>query len=257
MTINNKKKVGNDQNLIPSSLVNRRLLNIILMPALVSVIAIILVAALIRFGIDYTVPKLTDKLQLEIDDVTKQSLVDQIEKLKVEIEDIEAEREEKQNAYDNYYENNPFDVVVDQSNLAALQNTIDRLEAELKNLEAGDGLVEVLEKYRVQELFAHIDSIRTENVTLISMEDLVSFGYASSSSHLVYENDIGETTFSLHGLATNPNELSTFLMNIKKSDAVKDAIILSVETHTVNTDENIYVFEVHITPNVLEKEVTE
>lgn len=250
----NKKKVGNDQNLIPQSLIQRRLLNMAMLPALIAVIAILAVSAIIYVGIDKGVPHLTNKLQQEIDDVTKQSLVDRIESLKDELVGLEEERQEKQDAYDNYYENNPFDVVVDESNLTALQSTITRLEAELKALEEGESVAEILEKYRVQELFAHIDSIRTENVTLISMEDLVSFGYASSDSHLVYENDIGETTFALHGLATDPNELSMFLMNIKKSDAVKDAIILSVETHTVNTDENIYVFEVHITPNVLEKE---
>ena len=248
MTLNNKKKISTDQNLIPNAVIHKRLFNMALMPALIAVIAIVIIATAVRYG----VPVITENINNKTAEINAKSLTDENEALKGSLSKLEDQRDTLQKTYDNYYQDNPLDVEVNDSILEELEGQIKELEAELQLLQDNQNAeIDVLKKYRVEELLSYVDSIRNDKITIVSLEDLVTHGYAGASQ-LVYENDIGETTFSLHGLATDPNALSEFLLQIKKCDAVKDAKILSIETHTVNEEQNIYVFEVNITPNVAE-----
>ena len=247
MIINNKKKISTDQNLIPASLLSKRLLNMSLVPGLIAIISIVLIATVIRYG----VPAITKSIDNKTAEITAKSLTDDIASLKDNLVKLEDEKAGLQNEYDNYYINNPLNVEVNDSILQELEGQIKDLEAELRLLQNGANAdVDVLEKYRVHELVSYLDKVRSENITIISLEDLKTLGYAGSDQ-LVYENDVGETSFSLHGLATDPNALSEFLLQLKKCDVIKEAKTLSIETHTVNEEQNIYVFEVSITPNIL------
>lgn len=249
MTLNlRKNKVDTDQNLLPQSLITRYLYQRTVMPVLVVILSIITVSILIFYG----VPKITDNIKSKTNELTSQSMLNKNLALSTKLKDLKLQKDLLQNEYDNYYEEHPLNVQVNDSILKTLRSQISALQKELRDLENAQSNNDIENKYHVEKLLAHIDSIRTEEITVISLEDTLS-SKATGDSALVYKNDVGETTFSLHGLATESRALSEFLLAIKECEYIKDAKILSIETQTVSENQNIYVFEVSITPLVEEE----
>lgn len=249
MTLNlRKNNVDTDQNLMPSSMVYKYLYQRTIVPVLIVVLAIVAVSVLIFYG----VPQITENVRNKTDELTAQSLVNKNDALASQLSELEAQKNLLQNEYDNYYEEHPLNVQVNDSILRTLRSQISTLQKELRELENAQSDNEIENKYHIEALLSHIDSIRTEEITVISLEDSKSES-ATGSNALIYKNDVGEATFSLHGLATESKALSEFLLAIKECEYVKDAKILSIETQTVSEDQNIYVFEVSITPLVNEE----
>ena len=249
MTLNlRKNKVDTDQNLLPQSLITRYLYQRTIMPVLIVVLSIIAVSVLIFYG----VPKITNGIKAKTDELTSQSMLNKNLALATQLKGLKSQKDLLQNEYDNYYEEHPLDVQVNDSILKTLRSQISTLQKELRELENAQNNNDIENKYHVEKLLTHIDSVRTEEITVISLEDTLS-SKATGDGALVYKNDVGEATFSLHGLATESRALSEFLLAIKECEYIKDAKILSIETQTVSEDQNIYVFEVSITPLVEEE----
>lgn len=242
-----KSKVTTDQNLMPQSLITRYLYQRTVMPVLIVILTVVAVSLLIFYGL----PQVTENIQEKTNELMSQSLLNKNALLSIKLKDLKSRKDLLQNEYDNYYEEHPLDVQVNDSILKTLRSQISALQQELRDLEDSNN-DDIENKYHVEKLFAHIDAIRTEEITVISLEDSFSSN-ATTDGALVYKNDVGEATFSLHGLATESRALSEFLLAIKECEYIKDAKILSIETQTVSEDQNIYVFEVSITPLVEEE----
>lgn len=244
MTLNfGNKKITSNQNLIPSSLIWKYLYQRTIIPILIAVVSIIVVGV----SVFYIVPAITENVEAKTEVLTNQSLAQKNAKDQATLKNLEAKRDEKQNEYDNYYTNNPVEdsVNINDSILTELRSEIVRLQQELVNIENSKENMITDNKYHIEELFSHIDSIRGKDVTIVSIEDQNS---ENANSSLVYKNDVGDVAFSLHGLATDSRSLANFLIDINKCEYVKSSVVISVETHTVSEDQNIYVFEVSITP---------
>lgn len=241
-----KNKIDSNQNLIPPSMTYRYLYQKTILPALITIVSILVISVALFYG----VPKITKNIREKTSELTAQSLVNKNNDLAEALVELNEQKQSLKNEYDNYYEKHPLKVQVNDSILKHLREEISALQSELRALE-GELSNDALEaKYHVEALLSHIDSIRTSEITVISLEDENSANDAVDSA-LIYKNDVGEVSFSLHGLATESKALSEFLLAIKECEYVKDAKILSIETHTVSEDQNIYVFEVGITPLVL------
>lgn len=241
-----KNKIDSNQNLIPPSMTYRYLYQKTILPVLITVFSILVISVALFYG----VPKITKNIREKTSELTAQSLVNKNNDLAEGLAELNEQKQSLKNEYDNYYEKHPLKVQVNDSILKHLREEISELQSELRALE-GELNNDALEaKYHVEALLSHIDSIRTPEITVISLEDENSANDAVDSA-LIYKNDVGEVSFSLHGLATESKALSEFLLAIKECEYVKDAKILSIETHTVSEDQNIYVFEVSITPLVL------
>lgn len=241
-----KNKIDSNQNLIPPSMTYRYLYQKTILPALITIVSILVISVALFYG----VPKITKNIREKTSELTAQSLVNKNNDLAEALVELNEQKQSLKNEYDNYYEKHPLKVQVNDSILKHLREEISALQSELRALE-GELSNDALEaKYHVEALLSHIDSIRTSEITVISLEDENSANDAVDSA-LIYKNDVGEVSFSLHGLATESKALSEFLLAIKKCEYVKDAKILSIETHTVSEDQNVYVFEVGITPLVL------
>ena len=100
----------------------------------------------------------------------------------------------------------------------------------------------------------YIDQIRSNNVIIISLEDLKT-ETSTSNKPLVWTSDIGLTTFSLHGMATSSTELSKFITALDSCEYVADTQILSVETQVMKDNTNVYVFEIGISTKAFYEEV--
>lgn len=241
-----KNKIDSNQNLIPPSMTYRYLYQKTILPALITIVSILVISVALFYG----VPKITKNIREKTSELTAQSLVNKNNDLAEALVELNEQKQSLKNEYDNYYEKHPLKVQVNDSILKHLREEISALQSELRALE-GELSNDALEaKYHVEALLSHIDSIRTSEITVISLEDENSANDAVDSA-LIYKNDVGEVSFSLHGLATESKALSEFLLAIKECEYVKDAKILSIETHTVSEDQNIYIFEVGITPLVL------
>lgn len=241
-----KNKIDSNQNLIPPSMTYRYLYQKTILPALITIVSILVISVALFYG----VPKITKNIREKTSELTAQSLVNKNNDLAEALVELNEQKQSLKNEYDNYYEKHPLKVQVNDSILKHLREEISALQSELRALE-GELSNDALEaKYHVEALLSHIDSIRTSEITVISLEDENSANDAVDSA-LIYKNDVGEVSFSLHGLATESKALSEFLLAIKECEYVKDAKILSIETHTVSEDQNVYVFEVGITPLVL------
>lgn len=250
MTLNFKSnKVNTNQNLVSSSLIYKYLYQRTIIPALIVIIVLAFLSVGVYFGSQKLVETYNEKtLELAAQDLSSANITTN----KI-LTDKTAERDKLQDDYDNYYTKNPVKVQVDDSILTILSNDIKRLEAELKELEQQakpeQGAVDVNAKYHIEELLLYIDTIRTQNVVIISLEDNKSAG-ASGNKHLVYENDVGQASFSLHGMATSSAELSQFMLKLNACEYIEYTRILSVETQSMSDGSNLYVFEITITPKV-------
>lgn len=247
MTLN-KPKVNTNQNLMPNRLAYKYLYQRSIMPVLIAVIAIIAISFLIYYG----VPQITLWLQNEAFELNSQSLESVNASNKVKLSDKMLLRDSKEEEYNNYYIDNPIQVEIDESILVTLKDEIARLEIELRQLEASNN-IPVIEKYNIEKLLLFIDRVRTDDITIVSFEDSNS-AEATGNSPLIYQNDIGEATFSLHGFATDVFALSDFLVALNNCTYVASTEIVSVETQTKDSETNMYVFEVSITPLVTVKE---
>ena len=250
MTLNGKSnKVSTNQNLVSSSLIYKYIYQRTIIPALI----VIIVLAFLSVGVYFGSQKLVESYNEKTLELSAQDLSSTNASTNKILADKTAERDKLQDDYDNYYTKNPVDVKVDDSILTILSNDIKRLEAELKELEQqvkpDQGPVDVNAKYHIEELLLYIDTIRTQNVVIISLEDNKSAG-ASGNKHLVYENDVGQASFSLHGMATSSAELSQFMLKLNACEYVDYTRILSVETQSLSDGSNLYVFEITITPKV-------
>ena len=241
-----KNKIDSNQNLIPPSMTYRYLYQKTILPALITIVSILVISVALFYG----VPKITKNIREKTSELTAQSLVNKNNDLAEALVELNEQKQSLKNEYDNYYEKHPLKVQVNDSILKHLREEISELQSELRALEGELSNDDLEAKYHVEALLSHIDSIRTSEITVISLEDENSANDAVDSA-LIYKNDVGEVSFSLHGLATESKALSEFLLAIKECEYVKDAKILSIETHTVSEDQNIYVFEVGITPLVL------
>jgi hypothetical protein len=243
MTLN-KSKVNTDQNLMPKSLAYKYVYQRALIPSLVIILSIILVSVVVFYGVPYFTNHYMDKGT----EFSSQSMSVANDNLKNEISKLKDERDELQADYDNYYAENPFNVDIDDSILTVLGTQVNRLTKEYQDLLAQQNQGEQY-YYPIEALFSYIDSIRSKNLVIVSLEDKNSADHTADSP-LVYENDLGEASFSLHGMCTDSRELSQFLLALNECPQIKTAKILSVETQTVSEDQNLYVFEVSITPNM-------
>ena len=251
MTLNNKKnKISTNQNLVSNSLIYKYIYQRTIIPALI----VIIVLAFLSVGVYFGIGKLTENYQAKTLELTAQDLTASNESANKILNDKTAQRDKLQNQYDNYYVDNPLNVKVDDSILTILQNDIKRLEAELKALESENNNdsnkpVDVNAKYHIEELLLYIDRIRTQNIVIVSLEDSKSAS-TTGSGHLVYANDVGQASFSLHGMATSASELSEFLLKLNSCEYVEYSKIRSVETQTMADGSNLFVFEMTITPKV-------
>jgi hypothetical protein len=82
------------------------------------------------------------------------------------------------------------------------------------------------------------------------LEDSVSDSANPSTGYLIYEDELGNVSFSLHGMATSTQELDKFLKLLQNCEYVEDSKIISIETKTFNGGQNLYVFEAIVTPKV-------
>lgn len=246
MTLNGKPKISKDQNLIPAQLTYKYIAKKITTPALIIVIAIAFISVALFYGVQKGSEIFDDKTF----ELISQDLSESNKANANLLKDKTAIRDGLQSEYDNYYINNPLDVQVDDSILTILQNDIVRLEQTLRELENSkddDVVIDVLEKYHIEELLLYIDEIRSDDIILVSIEDARTEG-STGSDHLTYEDDIGTVSFSLHGIATSSDKLSKFLIDITEYELVRNAKIVAVETQTLSDGSRMYVFEILITP---------
>jgi hypothetical protein len=245
MTLNSNK-VNTNQNLIPSKLTYKYLYQKTVIPALIVIIAVAFLSVVVFHGGQ----KLVDMFNNRSIEYESQSLADKNIEYSQTLGNKTNLRDKLQNQYDNYYKNNPIKVTVDDSILKVLQNDIARLKKELAALDSTpEKPVDVNKKYQIDELLLYIDNIRTQNIVIISMEDNKS-ETASGSNYLVYQNDVGQATFSLHGMATSSLELSSFMLSLNECQYIASTRIVSVETQTLSDGTSLYVFEIGITPKV-------
>lgn len=247
MKLNGKTKLNTNQNLIPNKLIYQYLYQKTLFPAIILVISLIVLSVGLYFGCK----SLTDFYTNQAAELAAQDLSAANANATAALAQKEKERDELQNEYDHYRENNPPNVVVDDSILKVLNDEIVRLKAELEALNQQpdeEPTVDVAERYHIDELLLYIDKIRTQNVIIISLEDERSAS-SNSSNHLVYIDDVGNAGFSLHGMATSATELSRFMMELNNCEYIAYTKIVSVETQAVS-GRSLYVFEMIITPKV-------
>ncbi len=248
MKFNGKGKVNTNQNLIPDKLIYQYLYQKTIIPAIALVIGIVVLSVALYFGCQ----GLTTFYSERAAELAAQDLSQAKAQAQSQLDAKEQEKENLQNEYDNFYDNNPLDVKVDDSILKVLGDEINRLKAELEALnnkpEEGP-VVDVNSRYHIDELLLYIDKIRTQNVTIISIEDEASAN-ASGSNHLVYVDDVGKASFSLHGMATSAPELSRFMMDLNNCEYIEYSKIISVETQSLADGRSLYVFEITITPKV-------
>ena len=246
MTLNTKPKINKDQNLISAQLTYKYIYQKTMMPALIIIIAIAFISVALFYGVQKGAEVFDDKSF----ELISQDLSESNKANANLLKDKTAIRDGLQSEYDNYYINNPIDVQVDDSILTILQNDIVRLEQSLRDLENSgkeEVVVDVLKKYHVEELLLYLDEIRNDDIILVSIEDARTES-STGNSHLTYEDDIGGVSFSLHGISTSSDKLSTFLIDISNYELVKDAKIVAVETQTMSDGSRLYVFEIVITP---------
>ena len=247
MKLNGKSKLDTNQNLIPNKLIYQYLYQKTLMPAIILVVTLLALSVGLWFG----VKGLTDFYSNQAAELAAQDLSASNKNASAILAQKEEEMNRLQDEYDHYKENNPPNVQVDSSILKVLENEIVRLKAELEALNKvpdEEPVVDVNERYHIDELLLYIDKIRTQNVIIISLEDDNSAS-ASGSNHLVYVDDVGNAGFSLHGMATSATELSRFMMELNKCEYIAYTKIVSVETQSMS-GRSLYVFEMIITPKV-------
>lgn len=243
MTLN-KSKMNTDQNLMPQSLAYKYIYQRAMIPSLIIILVIVAISVTIFYG----VPRITRHYIDSGTELNAQSLALANDTLKNEIEKLTQDKENLTTQKDNYYADHPFNVNIDDSILTVLGSQVDRLTAEYEELLKQQNQVTVV-YYPIQEVLAYIDSIRSDNLVIVSLEDKNSADHVEDSP-LVYENDLGQASFSLHGMCTDSRELSKFLLELSKCPHITSATILSIETQTVSEDKNLYVFEVSITPSM-------
>lgn len=247
MTLNTKK-VNTNQNLIPQKMIYKYLYQKTIVPAVSIIVAIFLIFAV---GY-YASTTLTENYIEKTEELKSQDLTTQNKYNQEQLDKKEDERDALQNTYDNYYNDNPFNVNIDESVLTRLKANLQQLEKELEGLLADSGNNEhtpVAQKYKINELMNFIDQIRSNNVIIISLEDLKT-ETSTSNKPLTWTNDIGLTTFSLHGMATSSTELSKFILELDNCEYVSDTQIISVETQVMEDGTNVFVFEVGVSPRI-------
>ena len=133
--------------------------------------------------------------------------------------------------------------------MVTLHSEISRLEEELRKLTNDDVVEDVLVRYHIEELLLYIDSIRTPEIIIVSIEDATSAS-ATGNQHLVYVDDVGNVSFSLHGVATSSAELSAFLLKLNNCEYLQSTKIVSVETQSMANGDSLFAFEIGLTPRV-------
>ena len=246
MTLNTKK-VNTDQNLVSKKLVYKYMYQRCSIPALVMIILIVAVSFLAYYGI----PRITQYFIDQEYYLSSQSLADSNATNAQILSDKEAELAAKQEEYDNFYINNPIEVEVDDSILTILKDDIARLEQELRELQESNS-IPIFEKYPINELMNYLEDNRPKTVGIISIEDVNSQG-SSGESFLIYQNDLGQATFNIHGMATSSADLADFFTAIQNCPYLLSSNIVSVETQTMDDSSNLYVFEISLTPLVTVK----
>jgi hypothetical protein len=244
MTLNSKK-VNTNQNLIPNSLTYKYLYQRTILPAVIIVIFIAFASVAIFYGSQTLTEKYNEMaIELENKDLTSDNAM-----LKDQLNDKEQEKNSLQNTYDNYYNDNPFNVNIDESILVTLNAEIARLEKELKDIIGNNNVVDTTVRYHIEKLLLYIDDIRNSDIIIVSVEDYKS-ETATGNQHLVYKDDVGNATFSLHGMATSASALSEFLLALNSCEQLKYTNILSIETQSMDDGTSLFVFEVALTPDL-------
>lgn len=281
-----KKKVSKDQNLIPQSMISNYILKKTVTPALVIVIVVIAFAV----AITYIIPQYIETIRQETILLESQSLVEDNEMLSVRLAEINAEIAALQQEYNDYYVNHPVVADVDNSILGKIQEQINALKAELAELEKEALKADEKEsftRYPMHMLSDYIDSIRTDDIVIISLEDIVSQTGSGnsegvvtvtdqnseevpfepveeentssddavtvpptnvSSGYLEYKEDIGNVKIILRGFAHDSKALAEFATLLNDCEMLASTSILSIETQTVEKDVLIYVFEIEMIP---------
>ncbi len=241
----NSKKVNTNQNLIPNSLIYKFIYQKTILPAVIIIIAIVFASVAVFYGSQSLTEKYNEmSIELQNKDLTSDNAM-----LKGQLHDKEQEKNALQNTYDNYYNDNPFNVNIDESILVTLNSDIARLEKELKEIIGNNSVVDVAVRYHIEKLLLYIDDIRTSNIIIVSVEDYKS-ETATGNQHLVYVDDVGNATFSLHGMATSAESLSEFLLALNSCEQLKATNILSIETQSMDDGTSLFVFEVALTPDL-------
>jgi hypothetical protein len=109
--------------------------------------------------------------------------------------------------------------------------------------------VDTTVRYHIEKLLLYIDDIRNSDIIIVSVEDYKS-ETATGNQHLVYKDDVGNATFSLHGMATSASALSEFLLALNSCEQLKYTNILSIETQSMDDGTSLFVFEVALTPDL-------
>lgn len=244
MTLN-KQKVNTNQNLIPASLTYKYLYQRTIVPALIVVIAIVFLC----LGAFYGSQSLTEKYEELAVELQDRDLAEDNTLLQSQLTEKEKEKDSLKETYENYYKNNPFDVNIDESILVTLNSEIARLEEEIKKITNDDVVDDVLVRYHIEELLLYIDSIRTPEIIIVSIEDQNSSS-ATGNQHLVYVDDVGNVSFSLHGVATSSESLSSFLLKLNSCEYLQATKIVSIETQSMANGDSLFAFEIGLTPRV-------
>ena len=245
MTLNSKK-ANTNQNLIPDSLIYKYLYKRTALPAVIIIIVIAFASLALFYGSQSFIEKYDNlAVELENKDLTSDNAM-----LKDQLNEKEQEKNSLQNTYDNYYNDNPFNVTIDESILVTLNADIARLEKELKDIIGSNTVVDTTVRYHIEKLLLYIDDIRNSDIIIVSVEDYKS-ETATGSQHLVYKDDVGNATFSLHGMATSAAALSEFLLSLNACEQLKYTNILSIETQSMDDGTSLFVFEVALTPDLV------
>lgn len=246
----NKNSVDRNQNLIPAKLIANYLYQRTLVPAIIVIVVIFFGAGLLFVGIN----SLTESYSQKASELASQDLSVGISQLQGNLDEQTQIKNDLSNQLNEYWDTHPLDTFVDESRVNALKNQVERLKKELADLEATpDAPVtpeEASDKYHIEDLMLYIDKIRTQDVIIVSLEDSGSENANPSTGYLIYQNDLGKVSFSLHGMATSTQELDKFLKLLQNCEYVENSKIISIETKTFNGGQNLYVFEAIITPKV-------
>ena len=245
----NKKNLNTNQNLMPGNLLRSYLIQKTIVPALILVVAIILLSSGFYFGMQYYTEYLTETAdELKSKDLTKENADAQ-----ATLEEKESEKANLEANINDYWNNNPINVYVSDEQVKKLESSLEQLKAEFENLSSqpeDKPVEEPSNRYRIDELLLYIDKIRTQNVIIISLEDENSSS-AQGSNHLVYQDDVGNAYFSLHGMATSASDLSKFMTDLNNCEYIASTAIVSIETQSLSNGQNLYVFEITIMPKAI------
>lgn len=185
------KKISSDQNLIPKSMIYTQIYKKSVTPALIILIFVIALS----ISITYLVPGYIENIRQETILLESQSLVEDNASLTTRLSEVNEQIIALQKEYDEYYTNHPVVAEVDSSILNKLQAEIDSLKQELAALqqEALNAQIKEYEtRYPIYKLSDYINSIRTDDIVIIAIEDIVSQTGSTGDSTAVAEPVVTE-----------------------------------------------------------------